>query len=246
MTGISVVIATVLLSGCSTSSYSLESYIGKISKRSDSSRRNSNTRDERYSIFSSNMELSYVASNDIYKIKTGDKLDIRVFKVSELNKITTVNSRGNIRFPLIGKFHAAGLSQDQAEEKLASILGVKYLQNPQVNISVDNAVNNKVTLEGRVKKSGVFPLDGNITLLQSVALAEGLDDMADPTKVILFRKSTSKTYLLNLQNIRDGKARDPYLKADDRIVVARSGTRSFIKDASTVLGGLVTPLWGLF
>ena len=255
--GLLLVLGSVFLSGCSTSTYSLESYVDKFSRKSGLAKGNNgarrlgvgfpvNDKKEAYSIFSSNGELSYIVSNDVYKINTGDKLDIRVFKVAELNKIATVNSKGDISFPLIGRFHAQGLSEHQAEEKLASILGVKYLQNPQVSISIDNAINNRVTLEGSVKKSGVFPLEGSMTLLQSIALAGGLNDMADPTKIILFRKSTSKTYLLNLQAIRDGKARDPYVKADDRVVVAKSGTRSFIKDASTILGGLVAPIWGLF
>ena len=246
--GLLLVSSSIILSGCSSSTYSLEPYVGKLSKKKGevSIRGHLNNRNETYNIFSSNRELSYIASNDLYRINTGDKLDISVFKVPELKKSTIVNSKGDISFPLIGKFHAKGLSQHEAEEKLASALGIKYLQNPQVSISVDNKVNNTVTLEGWVKKSGVFPLNGNITLLQSIALADGLNDMADPTKVILFRKSTSKTYLLNLQAIRDGKTKDPYVKADDRIVVAKSGTRSFIKDASTILGGLVSPLWGLF
>lgn len=240
---------SLFLWGCSANNYSLDSYTNKVSNIVRSAQKNNETSTrfrENYHIFSNNRELGYVATNDTYRINIGDRLDIKIFKVPELSSTRRVNSQGNISFPLIGKFHARGLSQDQAEEKLASTLGVKYLQNPQVSISVDNTVNNKITLEGQVKKSGVFPLDGNITFLQSIALAGGLNDMADPTKVILFRKSTAKTYLLNLQDIRAGKARDPYVKADDRIVVARSGARSFIRDASTILGGLVTPLWRLF
>ena len=241
------IVNSIFFSGCSTNNYSLERSARRISKvlvpDSENTMRVSHTN---YRIFSNNRELNYIAGNEIYKINNGDKLDISVFKVPELSKKTTVNSRGNISFPLIGKFHIQGLSQEEAENKLAAMLRVKYLRNPQVSISINNKANNSVTLEGWVRNPGVFPLDSHITLLQSIALAGGLNDMADPTKVILFRKSTSKTYLLNLQDIRDGKAGDPYIKADDRIVVARSGTRSFIKDASVILGGLVTPLWGLF
>jgi polysaccharide export outer membrane protein len=247
-------LSNVLFSGCSTGNYSLESYAKKVpimfdfdKKNSDGSVRYSDVNQGNiHSIFSSNKELNYIASNDIYRINSGDRLDISVFKIPELSKSTTVNSKGDISFPLIGKFHAKGLSQEEAEEKLARTLSIKYLQNPQVSIMVDNKVNNKVTLGGQVRNSGIFSLDKNITLLQSIALAGGLNDMSDPTRVILFRKSSAKTYLLNLQDIRSAKMRDPYIKADDHIVVAQSGTRSFIKDASTILGGLVTPLWGIF
>lgn len=247
-------LSSVLFLGCSTGNYSLESYAKKVPIMFDFNKKNNDKsiippdgyQQKIHNIFSSNKELSYTASNAIYRINSGDRLDISVFKVPELSKNTKVNSKGDISFPLIGKFHAKGLSQEEAEEKLALILGIKYLQNPQVSISIDNKVNNKVTLGGQVRNSGIFSLDKNITLLQSIALAGGLNDMSDPTRVILFRKSSAKTYLLNLQDIRNAKIRDPYIKADDHIVVARSGTRSFIKDASTILGGLVTPLWGIF
>jgi len=238
----------IFLSACSSNS-SLDSYVGNSTAGSSiaqSNKTNALTNKEK-KIFSNNAELSYIAkAQKVYKIDTDDILDISVFQADELTKKVTVNSRGNVTFPLIGRFHVKGLSQEQAEKKLESLLGAKYLQNPQVTIAVTkNKKNEKITLEGWVKTAGIFPLEGDVTLLQSVALAHGLNDLADPTKVILFRKSTGKAYLLNLQDIRDGKARDPYVVADDRIVVAKSGTRSFIKDASTILGGVFAPLRGI-
>lgn len=242
------VASTMLLSACS-SNLSLDSYTGGASSSNSVAQGNTsvNLTNKGKSIFSNNAELSYIAkANKVYKIDTDDVLDISVFQADELTKKVTVNSRGNVTFPLIGRFHAKGLSQEQAEKKLESMLGAKYLQNPQVTIAVTkNKKNEKITLEGWVKTAGIFPLEGDVTLLQSIALAQGLNDLADPTKVILFRKSTGRAYLLNLQDIRDGKARDPYIDADDRIVVAKSGTRSFIKDASTILGGVFAPLRGI-
>lgn len=243
-----LIASSILLSACSSNS-SLDSYANGEPSVSSTIQHNTSTAltNKGRKIFSNNAELSYVAkAQKVYKIDTDDVLDISVFQADELTKKVTVNSRGNVTFPLIGRFHAKGLSQEQAEKKLESMLGAKYLQNPQVTIGVTkNKKNEKITLEGWVKTAGIFPLEGDVTLLQSIALAKGLHDLADPTKVILFRKSTGKAYLLNLQDIRDGKTRDPYVAADDRVVVAKSGTRSFIKDASTILGGVFAPLRGI-
>jgi len=244
----SILVLSGLLSACSSNS-SLDSYATGASSPNSSSLHKTSVAltDKQKKIFSNNAELSYIAKpQQIYKIDVDDVLDISVFQADELTKKLTVNTQGNITFPLIGKVHVKGLSQEQAEKKLESMLGAKYLQKPQVTIGITkNKKNEKITLEGWVKTAGIFPLEGDVTLLQSIALAHGLNDLADPTKVILFRKSTGKAYLLNLQDIRDGKARDPYVMADDRIVVAKSGTRSFIKDASTILGGVFAPLRGV-
>ena len=243
-----LIVSIMLLSACS-SNLSRDSYTNGASSTASTASSNTSTAlmNKGKKIFSNNAELSYVAeAQKIYKIETDDILDISVFQADELTKKLKVNSKGNITFPLIGRFHVKGLSQEQAEKKLESMLGAKYLQKPQVTIIVTkNKKNEKITLEGWVKTAGIFPLEGDVTLLQSIALAHGLNDLADPTKVILFRKSTGKAYLLNLQDIRDGKARDPYVVADDRIVVAKSGSRSFIKDASTILGGVFAPLRGI-
>jgi len=247
---LSVFIASVLLASCAASSSS--------SVMSNDNNSNSNDNDsvsspssgalteKQKKIFSSNKELGYVATHYIYKIKSSDSLDISVFQADELSRKLVVNSQGNIAFPLIGKVRVAGLSQEQIEATLAAKLGAKYLYNPQVSVAVGNKSNRKVTLDGSVRKPGIYPIEGNITLIQAVALAGGLNEIADDEKIIIFRKSTNKAYLLDLNKIREGKMRDPYLTADDRIIVSKSGTRSFIRDASSILGGVLSPLSGAF
>lgn len=249
---IMVLTACFLLASCAASSAgSYDNSSSNSSSENTVSGNTSNTSsaaltDKEKKLFSNNGELGYVATHYVYKVKSSDSLEISVFQVDELSRKLVVNSQGNIAFPLIGKVKVAGLSQEQIEAKLAAKLGAKYLHNPQVSVAVGNKNNRKVTLDGSVRNPGIYPIEGNITLIQSVALAGGLNDIADDEKIILFRKSTKKAYLLNLKKIRTGKARDPYMTADDRVIVSKSGTRSFIRDASAILGGVLSPLSGAF
>lgn len=168
-------------------------------------------------------ELARNSGNAIYKIGPSDLLAIKVFQADELSGEVRVNQAGSITLPLIGNITVAGLTQVQAEQRLAQLLGANYLQNPQVSVFIKEHTNQRVTLEGEVRSSGVYPLNGKVTLLQSIALAGGLGEQADTEAVAVFRKlgSGNRVYYVDLGLIRDGQANDPYVQNDDRIVIQR-------------------------
>ena len=219
---------SILISACSTSS-NLES----TSSSSSSSMTTTNN------VFSSINELDYNPTQQDYKIGSNDLLDIKVFQAPELSQPVRVDPRGNISLPLIGTLRVEGLSQGQLEKQLAQKLGAAYLKDPQVTIFIQEFTAQRVTVEGAVKTAGVFPIKGDMTLVQAIALSGGLDSLADPSKTVLFRKQGNalKAYNLDLNAIRDGKMRDPYLRNDDRIIVHRSDTRFWLRE----VGSLINP-----
>ena len=195
------------------------------------------TDDEGKKIFSDVKELDYTPPKVEYKIGTSDLIDIKVFQAEELNQKVRVDPRGNISLPLIGSVRAQGLSQFALEKTIAAKLGEKYLQNPQVSVSIEEFTSQRVTVEGEVNRAGVFPIQGEITLLQALALAGGPSNLADPAQIVLFRKNGNqvKAYNLNLNNIRSGKSQDPYIRNDDRIIAHRSGSRYWLREVGTLL-----------
>ena len=85
------------------------------------------------------------------------------------------------------------------------------------------------------------------TLLQAIAMAGGLDKLADPNDIKLFRDrkdGTRETIPYDLELIREGEAADPVLATSDVVVVGKSGTRSTIKDISETLRDI--SIFGLF
>ena len=187
--------------------------------------------------FSDLSELDYSPPQDDYRMGIADLLSISVFQADELSKEVRIDARGNITLPLLGTIKAAGLSQAEFETDLARRLQADYLQNPQVTVFIKERTNQRVTIEGEVKKSGVFPLEGNMTLLQAIALADGLGNLASPSRIVIFRQANKrvKAYNVNLDSIRNGKARDPYIKGDERIVVHRSDSRYWLREVGTLL-----------
>ncbi|HVX35738.1 MAG TPA: polysaccharide biosynthesis/export family protein, partial [Hyphomicrobium sp.] len=109
-----------------------------------------------------------------YKIGPFDVLDITVFRVPELSKTVQVAAMGTINLPLVGEVPAAGQTAQSVERDLTKRLGAKFLQSPQVNVNIREYNSQRVTIDGAVKKPGVYPIRGGTTLLQLIATAEGL------------------------------------------------------------------------
>ena len=124
-----------------------------------------------------------------YKIGPQDVLDISVFKVPELSRSVQVADSGTINLPLVGEVEATGRTARDIEHDLATKLGAKYLQSPQVTVYIKEYNSQRVTVDGAVKKPGVYPIRGKTTLMQSVALAEGLNDVSDSSDIVIFRRN---------------------------------------------------------
>ena len=178
-----------------------------------------------------------------YKIGAQDLLEISVFQVADLSKTVRVNTSGDISLPLVGLIHAGGMTVQDVEGSIARKLTESYLQNPQVSVFVKEFSSQRVTLEGSIAKPGIFPLTGETTLLQTVAMGGGLNEMADPTGILVFRMidGRKKVARFDLKQIRQGNAEDPVILSDDIIVVSESGTKSMFSRLMKTM-----PVLGLF
>ncbi len=164
--------------------------------------------------------------NAAYKIGPFDVLDVSVFKVPELSKTVQVSDAGTVNLPLVGEMTAGGRTAREVEQELTKTLGEKYLQQPQVTVLVKEYNSQRVTLEGAVKKPGVFPIQGRLTLLQALATAQGLDPSADST-VIIFRDEGGKRSAarFDVSEVRSGDVADPQLQAGDVVVAGSSALK---------------------
>src|SRR5262249_30471649 len=162
-----------------------------------------------------------------YKIGPLDVVEFSVFKVPELSRTAQVAETGTINLPLIGEVQAAGRTAQELERELTSKLGAKYLQRPQVAILIKEYNSQRVTIEGAVKKPGVYPIRGKTTLLQVIATAEGLDSTVSDTTVVVFRQIDGKRSAakFDVADIRNGKAQDPLLQSGDIVVAPSSSTK---------------------
>ena len=178
-----------------------------------------------------------------YRIGPHDLLEIEVFRVDEFSRTVRVNSRGNITLPLLGVISVVNKSSQELELNIADKLTQQFLQEPHVSVFIKEYASQRITVEGEVRKPGIFALTGRTTLLQAVALAEGLTDIADLEDVQLFRKlenGQTKSFVLDIGEIRTGEAKDPIVLGNDIIIVHRATVLSFIKRLTDSLRGFIT------
>jgi len=176
-----------------------------------------------------------------YQIGATDLLNIRVFQVPDLSfEEVRVDASGSVQMPLIGSLRAAGHTPDQLAQEIRNRLAARFLQDPQVTVTVAEAASQKVTVDGAVTKPGVYLMRGQTTLLQAVAMAEGPTPVADLESVAVFRTASTgrMVAVFDLHAIRNGRAADPVLLGDDVVVVDTSRLRAGTQQALAALPGL--------
>lgn len=159
-----------------------------------------------------------------YLIAPLDKISINVFQVEQLSGEYQVDLTGKIAMPLVGSVEAVNLTTSQLQEALKQRLSVSYLKNPDVTVGILAATGSNITIEGAVRKPGLYPNFGTMSLIQAVAVGGGLEPTANPKRVFVFRQVDGKRMVagFDLTTIRKGEEPDPEIYRGDIIVVQGS------------------------
>jgi polysaccharide export outer membrane protein len=163
-----------------------------------------------------------------YLIHPGDTLHIQVRGENDLTGDFKVSSEGVIIYSLLGRIAVAGLSASAVESNLTASLGKDYLVSPKLYVQVRSSVMRRVIVFGEVKSPGVYelPVGERFTLLQVIAKAGGLTDLAATDRVRIVRRNGAaekvlKVSVTDLLNGR-GEARDVELKPNDVITIPQT------------------------
>ncbi len=157
-----------------------------------------------------------------YLIGPEDVLTIVVWREKDMSTDAVVRPDGQISIPLLNDLQAAGLTPDQLKatiEKAAS----KYVAEPNATVIVKAINSRKVHIVGNVIKGGTFPLAGDMTVLQLIAQAGGLQEWADSKHITVMRKEDGKDRALSF-NYKDvvkqkNMQQNVLLKPGDTVIV---------------------------
>jgi len=160
-----------------------------------------------------------------------DTLTIRVFKMADLSGDYEVDLTGQLSMPLIGNVPVADLTINQLDDVLTQRLGEKYLENPDVTVSLKSSTLRTVTVDGAVNKAGSYPVLGPTTLMQAVAQAGGTSESANARRVAIFRQIGGKRQAaaFDLTAIRRGESPDPQIFAGDIVIIDGSSIKAVQK-----------------
>lgn len=187
------------------------------------------------------------APTGVYQVAAGDVIDVGVFQAPNLNRTVEVDGAGNVVLPLVGAVSVAGKTVRQAEAEIASRYNARYLQNPDVTIFVKEAVGQRVTVDGAVKKTGYVIAKANMSLLNVIAESGGVSETADETNVIVFRPTAQGRMAarFNVKSIRAGQAADPPIYGGDTVIVDDSVAKTAWKQFREIIpvAGVMRPFF---
>jgi polysaccharide export outer membrane protein len=182
-----------------------------------------------------------------YRIGVGDTLYITVWEHPELTspagtqQQTQANGRlvrsdGTLFYPYVGIIQAAGMNIEQLREAITQKL-TKYIEKPQVDVSVVGYSSQLITMEGAFTKTDPQALTTvPLTLGQALGSAEIDTAQADLSDLVLTRDG--RDYHIDLNKLENGRtiAGKIYLKPGDRVFLPYNDNKEIY-----VMGEVIRP-----
>lgn len=158
-----------------------------------------------------------------YRIGAGDVLHVFVWREPDLTRDVTVRLDGRVTVPLLGDVAASGRAPSELAAQLQEMLA-RYLEAPQVAVSVAQANSSRIYVLGMVNKAGVYPLTQPTTVLQALAMAGGFKEFARTGDIVVVRhdeSGASTPIPVNYKRIEAGRdlAQNIALRSGDTVVV---------------------------
>lgn len=164
--------------------------------------------------------VATAGAEEPYRIGREDVLDISVWRDPDLSRTLPVRPDGFITLPMAGEVQAEGRTTVELEQDIARRLQ-KYIQSPRVTVMVREVNSARVFVTGEVQKPGAFPLRGNVTVLQALAMAGGLTEFADRNGMMVIRGNNGPRIPVRYSDLVDrrGQGADFPLQPGDTVVV---------------------------
>jgi protein involved in polysaccharide export with SLBB domain len=183
-------------------------------------------------------------SNAPFRLGPGDRVEIEILGAPESRTPTAVGPDGKIYFYLLPGLEVWGLTLAETHDLLQKELE-KYLDKPQVTVTLREVASKHVWLLGRLNRPGIYPMPAPMSLLEAIALAGGgasagnqvsLQDIADLRHSFVMRRGQPVPVDFH-RLLRDGDtSQNIYLEPDDFVYVP-----SALSQQVYVLGAVRAP-----
>ena len=153
-----------------------------------------------------------------YLIGPEDLLFIKVWREPDFTLPAAVRPDGKITMPLIGDVQAGDQTPLQLTKTLTELLG-KYINNPDVNVIVNEVRSKKYYIDGEVSKPGTYLLVTPTTILEALSNCGGFRDFANTKKIRILRQGNILHF--NYKDVSRGKNLEQNIKVEsgDHIIV---------------------------
>ena len=179
-----------------------------------------------------------------YPLRPSDTISVAVFREPDLSaERVRIDTDGFVGLPLVGQVQVKGMTPSAVARMIEQKLAGGYIKNPHVAVNVIEYGSHLVTVEGSVKKAGIFPFQPGTRLSGAISLAEGPARVAKINQIAVFRPTAEGMTVAKFDYaaIKQGTMLDPVMLPGDRIVVGTSSLSQAWQDFLTAI-----PLFALF
>lgn len=124
-----------------------------------------------------------------YIIAPGDVISVRIWGQEAMSARNRVRSDGKISLPFLNDVEVAGVSPPVLSKRLQTRLK-EFLNNPIVTVSLEERKPLSVPILGEVSRKGTYDLEPGAGILQALAAAGGLTDVASSDRIFVIRSNT--------------------------------------------------------
>jgi len=173
-------------------------------------------------------------------IGPGDLLNIQVFDTPELNQSPRVTDAGAAPILLLGSLHVAGMTPAQAATAIEQgLMQKKLMLHPLVTVGILEFATQSVAILGQVKMPGAYPITAPRSVIDMIATAGGLTDVADRHITIERQSDPSKRVEFFLSNnSTDALNNNTLVYPGDKVIIPKAGLVYVLGDVKTP-GGYV-------
>jgi len=184
-----------------------------------------------------------------YRLGFGDVIEVKFFNNERFNETVTVRPDGRITLERVGDILVVGVPPSRVD----SLITASYapiLQNPEVTVFVRRFGGQQVYVLGEVNEPGAYPLEGEMTILQSLAAARGTRRGAKLESVIVLRRGAGESgrgFMVDLKPYVSGGQRtgfqpDLYVRPGDIVYVPQTTFSDFNEFTASLWDGVLRPV----
>src|SRR5580692_5286253 len=121
-----------------------------------------------------------LAQKETLLIGPGDTLHVQVYDTPEMEQRARVTDAGDLPLSFLGDVKVVNMTPGQAAKEIEQrLIASAIMLHPQVTVRVDLYATQNVTVMGQVMKPGAYETDTRRKVVEVLALAGGLTDVAD-------------------------------------------------------------------
>jgi len=170
-----------------------------------------------------NKELSFepnmnIATPQRYVLGPGDNVIIDVYGASQKTFNVVVSPDGEVTIEDFGPIKVSGLTVEQANAKVRSLLGARY-SSSKTKLTVGQTKTMMVNVMGEVKVPGTYTLSAFATVFHALYMAGGINDLGTLRNIKVYRQNRLVTVVDIYDYILNGKLIGNIRLMDNDVIV---------------------------